>query len=187
MDKEKKMKVMFISDIHGSFYWLEKAMHIYETEAFEKLIILGDILYHGPRNPLPKGYDCQKVANLLNGYKDDIVAVRGNCDAEVDQMLLAFDIMQQSRHIEIEGYPFFLSHGHHDNEDHIPILADRTIFAYGHFHVPIAKKIDQIYVVNPSSLSLPKQGKPSYGIYENHVFTIKEVDGKEVKKIDLKR
>lgn len=179
------MKVMFISDIHGSFTWLEKAMNIYEKENFDTLIILGDILYHGPRNPLPDGYDCQKVAQLLNTYQEDIVAVRGNCDAEVDQMLLNFDIMQENREIEIDGHSFFLTHGHHYNEDALPKIKEKTILAYGHFHKPMAKKINTIFILNPSSLSLPKEGVNSYGVYENHSFRIKDFLGNTVKEIDL--
>ena len=106
------MKVMFISDIHGSYAWAKRAMDTYQQEKFDALVILGDILYHGPRNPLPEGYDCQKVAALLNGYKEDIIAVRGNCDAEVDQMVLDFDIMQEHREITWDGIPFYLTHGH---------------------------------------------------------------------------
>ncbi|MFV0394830.1 MAG: phosphodiesterase [Coprobacillaceae bacterium] len=180
------MKVMFISDIHGSYTWLEKAMNIYKKEDFEKLIILGDILYHGPRNPLPDGYDCQKVAKLLNGYENEIIAVRGNCDAEVDQMVLTFDVMQNNKEITLDGHHFFLTHGHHINEEAMPKLNKGDILAYGHFHKPIAKKENGIYIINPSSISLPKEGINSYGVYENNMFSIKDFNGEIVAKIELK-
>jgi putative phosphoesterase len=179
------MKIMFISDIHGSYTWVKRAMDIYQKEGFDKLIILGDILYHGPRNPLPEGYNCQKVAHLLNTYKDDIIAVRGNCDAEVDQMVLSFDIKETYKEIDIEGHHFFLTHGHHYNEDRMPPLKNNSILAYGHFHKPIAKKERDIYIINPSSISLPKEGINSYGIYENDSFIITDFEGNVINKIEL--
>lgn len=181
------MKVMFISDIHGSYTWLERVLDIYKKEGFDKLIILGDVLYHGPRNPLPEGYDCQKVLQLLNTYKDEIIAVRGNCDAEVDQMVLDFDVMQTSKEIEIEGHPFYLTHGHHYNEEILPDIKKGTVLAYGHFHKPIAKEMNGIYIVNPSSISLPKEGNNSFGVYENHQLIIRDFKGNEVSKITLKK
>ena len=146
------MKVMFISDIHGSYYWANKAIEKYHEEKADKLIILGDILYHGPRNDLPKDYNCKKVIALLNPLKKDIIAVRGNCDSEVDQMVL---------------------------------LNENDILIYGHFHKPLAKKENGIYILNPSSISLPKEGTNSYGIYENDCFTIKTFDNEIVKQIQL--
>lgn len=178
------MKVMFISDIHGSSTWLQKAIDIYKNGNFDKLVILGDLLYHGPRNPFPEGYDCQKVAKILNSYKDEIIAVRGNCDAEVDQMVLDFDIMQLHRQITIDGHHFFITHGHHYHEDAMPDISKGTVLVYGHYHKPIAKKRDGIYIVNPSSISLPKEGVNSYGIYENDTFTIKDFNNRNV--LDIK-
>ena len=179
------MKVMFISDIHGSYTWLKRAIDIYEQENFDKLIILGDILYHGPRNPLPDGYDCKKVTALLNEYKDKITAVRGNCDAEVDQMVLEFDCMQDHKEITLNGHPFYLTHGHHEYEDQLPPISKGTVLAYGHYHKPIAKKKDGIYIINPSSISLPKEGDNSYGVLEGDTFMIKNFDKQVVASINI--
>lgn len=165
------MKCMIISDIHGSYPDLKKALEIYEEESMEKLIILGDILYHGPRNDLPEGYAPKKVISLLNQYKQDIIAVRGNCDAEVDQMVLEFPMRADYHELYLDGYRFFLTHGHLYNQNERPLLNKGDVLMYGHFHVPILKKED-IIIFNPSSLSLPKAGVKSYGVYENKTLSI---------------
>lgn len=165
------MKCMIISDIHGSYPDLKRVLEIYEEENMEKLIILGDILYHGPRNDLPEGYAPKKVISLLNQYKQDIIAVRGNCDAEVDQMVLEFPMRSDYHELYLDGHRFFLTHGHLYNQDDRPLLNEGDILMYGHFHVPILKKED-IIIFNPSSLSLPKAGEKSYGVYENSALSI---------------
>lgn len=179
------MKILFISDIHGSYTYLKKAIDVFEKKRIDKLVILGDILYHGPRNPLPEGYDCQKVADLLNQYADKIIAVRGNCDAEVDQMLLHFDIRQDYQILDVDNHHFFLTHGHIYDEDTLPLLKNGDIFVYGHIHKPIAYQKGSVYIINPSSISLPKEGTNSYGIYENHCFTIKDFNNIAIKAITL--
>lgn len=180
------MKLMFISDIHGSSYWAEKAIDKFNEEKADKLVILGDILYHGPRNDLPKEYNCKKVIALLNPLKNKIIAVRGNCDSEVDQMVLDFMMTSDFATIDVDGHHFFLTHGHLFNEEKLPLLNDKDIFVYGHIHKPVAKEENGIYILNPSSISLPKEGVNSYGIYENHEFVIKDFDNQVVKKIKLK-
>ena len=160
------MKVMFISDIHGSYYWANRAIEKYHEEKADKLIILGDILYHGPRNDLPKDYNCKKVIALLNPLKKDIIAVRGNCDSEVDQMVLDFPMRSDYALMDVDQHHFFMTHGHLFNEDQLPLL-------------------NEIYILNPSSISLPKEGTNSYGIYENDCFTIKTFDNEIVKQIQL--
>lgn len=177
------MKIMFISDIHGSYIFAKKALEIYEAEKAEKLVILGDILYHGPRNDLPKGYEPKKVIELLNNYKNKIIAVRGNCDAEVDQMVLEFPIRADYATIDVDNHHFFLTHGHLFDEDHLPNLNIGDIFVYGHIHKQVIKNQNGIYIINPSSISLPKEGNNSYGIYEDNEFLIKELDGRIVKSI----
>lgn len=177
------MKVLFISDIHGSFYYLRKVMDEYEKQEMDKIVILGDVLYHGPRNQLPKGYDCQAVLKLLNGYKEDIIAVRGNCDAEVDQMVLEFDVMADYKKVNLNGIDFFLTHGH--LYEGIPDMAKDCVFAYGHIHKAVACKQDGQYVINPSSISLSKEGVNSYGVLENDIFTIYDLDGTIVKTIQF--
>ena len=116
------MKVMFISDLHGSYYWANKAIEKYHEEKADKLIILGDILYHGPRNDLPKDYNCKKVIALLNPLKKDIIAVRGNCDSEVDQMVLDFPMRSDYALMDVDQHHFFMTHGHLFNEDKLPWL-----------------------------------------------------------------
>lgn len=179
------MKLMFISDIHGSYKWAKEAINKYHEEKADKLIILGDILYHGPRNDLPEEYSPKEVIKLFNPLKKEIIAVRGNCDAEVDQMVLDFMIRSDYATIDVDNHHFFLTHGHIYNEEVIPLLNNNDILVYGHYHVPIAKKVNNIYILNPSSISLPKAGNNSYGIYENNVFSIKEFNGSVVESIKL--
>lgn len=162
------MKCMIISDIHGSYEDLKKVISIFEEEKMDKLLILGDLLYHGPRNPLPDGYNPKEVAILLNKYKDKIIAVRGNCDAEVDQMVLEFPMRADYTQVFIDNHCFFLTHGHIYDKDNMPILNKGDILMYGHYHKPIMEKETGIVVFNPSSISLPKEGVKSYGVYENH-------------------
>ena len=161
------MKLMFISDIHGSYTSAKKAIDIFNEEKADKLIILGDILYHGPRTDLPEGHAPKKVVTLLNEYKDKIIAVRGNCDAEVDQMVLEFDVLSTYTRLYVDDRCFFLTHGHHYDPEHLPSLNKGDVFVYGHYHIPVLKEENGIYIVNPNSISLPKQGEKGYAIYEN--------------------
>lgn len=179
------MKWMIISDIHGSYHDLKRVLEIYEEENMDKLLILGDILYHGPRNDLPEGYAPKKVIPLLNQYKNQIIAVRGNCDAEVDQMVLEFPITSDYHELYIDGHHFFMTHGHLYNEDQLPKLSNNDILMYGHFHKPIAKKKDNLIIFNPSSISLPKEGVKSYGVYENHKLCIFSLEKELLKSIKL--
>lgn len=179
------MKCMIISDIHGSYDDLKKVIHIFEEENMDQLIILGDILYHGPRNPLPEGYQPKAVIQLLNQYKEKIIAVRGNCDAEVDQMVLDFPMRADYSQLYIDGHRFFVTHGHLYNQDEMPLLNKGDILMYGHFHVPIAKEKDGIIIFNPSSISLPKQGVKSFGVYEKHKLTIFSLEKEEITSIQL--
>ena len=156
------MKVLVISDIHGSINDLNK---ILEKEAFDKLFILGDLYYHGPRNPLPEGYNSMKTAEKLNSLKDKIICVRGNCDAEVDQMISEFEILERAD-VEIDGVKYTLTHGRYYNEENIPENCGE-VFLYGHTHIKIQKDIDGIKIINPGSISIPKDGSKSYIIIEN--------------------
>lgn len=180
------MKLMFISDIHGSAYYMNKSLKQFEKENCDYLICLGDLLYHGPRNDLPKDYAPKEVAAMLNKIKDKMITVRGNCDSEVDQMMLEFPILSEYTHLLIDGHRFFLTHGHHYHADALPPLSKNDVLVYGHYHVPIAMKKEGIFILNPSSVSLPKAGTQSFGIYENHIFTIKTFDEEIVKSIDLR-
>ncbi len=180
------MKLMFLSDIHGSIKYLEKAMAKFEEEKADCLVLLGDLMYHGPRNPLPDGYDTKLVADLLNKYSDKIVAIRGNCDSEVDQMLLDFPIMSDYTEIVMENYKIFATHGHIYNNTCMPKLNRGDIFIHGHLHVPIAEVFKEVYYLNPGSVSLPKEGSEhSYGLLFDNVFMIKDLDGDVVKEIKI--
>lgn len=180
------MKIYVISDIHGSFDFLQKVLEKVENTKESYILILGDELYHGPRNPLPEGYNPKKTAELLNQYREKIIAIRGNCDSEVDQMMLEYPILSDYTTIFLEGKKIFATHGHIYNEDKLPKLSKGDIFIYGHTHLPVAKKVNDIYILNPGSISLPKGGnKNSYGVFENGNFFIKSLDNKIIEKINL--
>ncbi|WP_099469965.1 phosphodiesterase [Konateibacter massiliensis] len=181
------MKLMFASDIHGSAYYCEKMLQAYKEEGADKLILLGDLLYHGPRNDLPREYEPKKVLALLNSIKEEICAVRGNCDAEVDQMVLEFPIMADYAIIYYEGRMIYASHGHIHGYDNLPPLKDGDIFIQGHTHVFMAKEENNKILLNPGSISLPKENnEPTYGIIEQSEFLIKNFEKNVIKKITLK-
>lgn len=180
------MKLMFISDIHGSVPALKTALDRCKLEEPDYLVISGDILYHGPRNPLPDGYDPKGVIELLNPLKEMIVAVRGNCDSEVDQMVLDFPIMADYQELLVDDLRFFISHGHLFDND-LPDLVSRDgIYVQGHTHIPMLKKIQTKTHFNPGSITLPKNNEPkTYGLYEDHRICIKQMDGSVYLELDL--
>lgn len=181
------MKLFFVSDIHGSAYYAKKALEIFKKENADYIVILGDELYHGPRNPLPLEYNPQEVINLLNGIGDKIIAVRGNCDSEVDEMVLNFPIMSTYSTIFYNRKRLFLTHGHIYNEANLPKLSSGDVFIYGHTHIPKAEKSGDIFIINPGSISLPKENHPnSYGILEDDVFKIKNLEGETFKEIKIR-
>ncbi|QGU94407.1 phosphodiesterase [Clostridium bovifaecis] len=180
------MKLFFISDIHGSIYYLNKAMEQCKKEEPDYIIILGDELYHGPRNPIPKEYNPEAVANLLNIYKDKIIAIRGNCDSEVDQMVLKYPIMSDYSMILYNGRRLFLTHGHIYNEENLPNISKGDVLIYGHIHVPVAKEQEGIFIINPGSITLPKENTPHcYAVLEEDIFRIKTLDGDTYKEISI--
>ncbi|MGL5000644.1 MAG: phosphodiesterase [Cetobacterium sp.] len=181
------MKIFVISDIHGSTYFLKKALEAYKKEEADYILILGDELYHGPRNPLPQDYNPKEVSEILNKYKDKIIAVRGNCDSEVDQMLLEYPMMADYSIIFLNGKRIFATHGHIYNEEKLPNLSRNDIFIYGHTHLPVTYKKEDIFILNPGSITLPKGGNlNSYGIFKENFFYIKSLSGEIIKKIELK-
>jgi hypothetical protein len=181
-----KMKIFFISDIHGSLFFLERALERYKEEGASYIVLLGDALYHGPRNPLPKDYNPQAVASLLNDYKDKILAVRGNCDSEVDQMLIEYPMMSDYTIILLNNRRLFLTHGHIYNETNMPSLSDNDVMIHGHTHLPVAKKHNGIYILNPGSVTLPKEDYPnSYATLEDDLFQIKDLQGTAIKQLKL--
>jgi putative phosphoesterase len=180
------MKIFFMSDIHGSLYYLEKALQLYKEEKANYIVILGDALYHGPRNPLPEDYKPQLVASLLNQYKDKIMAIRGNCDSEVDQMLIEYPMMADYSIILYNERRLFLTHGHIYNENNLPNLSENDVLIMGHTHIPVAKKYNNIFILNPGSITLPKENNPnSYGILEEDLFQIKDLEGNVIKEIKM--
>lgn len=181
------MKLMIISDIHGSYDDLKRVIDYFDEEHPDKLIILGDILYHGPRNDLPKGYAPKKCISLLNKYKDKIIAVRGNCDAEVDQMVLDFPIRSDYLLLNCDGHNFFITHGHLYDENHFPYLNKGDVYIYGHYHIPVLIKENNYYKVNPNSISLPKKGEKSFIIYENETFILYNIDKQEINRLNIKK
>lgn len=171
------MKLMFASDLHGSLFFCNKLMEAYKKETPDKLILLGDLLYHGPRNDLTKDYDTLKVAEMLNSIKDNLICVRGNCDADVDRAVLEFPIMSDYFIIYLDSRMLFLTHGHIYNKNNLPNLNDGDIIIHGHTHVPIIEKINNIIYMNPGSVSAPRQNNPNtFMIYDNHEFKIKDFD-----------
>lgn len=167
------MKYIVLSDIHGSLKTFNELIEIAKKENITKFILLGDVLYHGPRNPLPEGYDSKELAARINELDLDITAVRGNCDAEVDQMVLDCEILTNDRIIEVNGRRMAMSHGHHHNEQCLPEGA-YEIFAYGHSHLPVLKKENDLVILNPGSLTLPKQNNPkSFAILDENGIEIR--------------
>ena len=172
------MKVFVISDIHGSSKYLEDFMSIYNEENDKSLIILGDVLYHGPRNPLPEGYDSQRVIQILSPLKDDVLWIRGNCDAEVDEMVLGFNAISNKK-LSLNGKTFYLTHGHRINEI-IDEVKEGDILLHGHTHINYLKVEDGIIKGNPGSLSLPKENtKRSFMVISEDKIEVLSLD-KEV-------
>ena len=172
------MKIMIASDIHGSAYYCKKMIDRYHVEKPEKLLLLGDLLYHGPRNALPKHYDPQKVIDMLNALKEEIICVRGNCEAEVDQMVLAFPVMADCAHLFVDGIHIFATHGHLYNNQNKPLLQKGEVLLHGHTHVQAMDDSFGYIYLNPGSVSIPKENNEhSYMMYENHQFSIKNLNG----------
>ena len=180
------MKYMFASDVHGSAFYCRKMLEAYREEGAERLVLLGDLLYHGPRNDLPKEYAPKEVIAMLNEMKNEIYAVRGNCEAEVDQMVLNFPVMADYCILAIDGLTFYATHGHVYNENNLPPLQEGDILIHGHTHVLRAELRKGYTLLNPGSVSIPKEGNPpTYAIYEDGVFSIKDFEGNIIKSIAL--
>lgn len=165
------MKLLIASDIHGSAYWCKKLMDLAEEFQPEHLILLGDLLYHGPRNDLPRDYAPKQVIPMLSAWKEKIIAVRGNCEAEVDQMVLPFPCMADFSMLCADGRTMYLTHGHHHNPDDLPPLTQGSVFLSGYTHVKLDETRSGIRCLNPGSVSIPKDGSHSCILYENGTFT----------------
>lgn len=202
------MKYLVFSDIHGSESFCQKAISFFEIFNCDKILILGDILYHGPRNPLPQGHNPKGVIEILNSYSDKIFCCRGNCDAEVDQMVLNFQVLSDFVHLFDNGLEIFCSHGHvytpllHDGKktagcetaSKSPNLQNPSVFFYGHTHVSVLEKNQAgITVCNPGSISLPKGGtEAGFAVLEtknhenlNHKISLFNMEGQVIKTLEF--
>ena len=167
------MNFVIASDIHGSAYWCGKLVEVIEEVKPDKVLLLGDILYHGPRNDLPRGYAPKQVIPMLSAYKDKIICVRGNCEAEVDQMVLPFSCMADCALVDADGVTMYLTHGHHHSPDNLPSLSEGSIFLSGHTHVKLDEVRKGIRCLNPGSVSIPKDGSNSCMIFRNGEFSFR--------------
>ena len=174
------MKLVLASDLHGSVLYTGQLMKRIEAEAPDRVLLLGDLLYHGPRNDLPEGYAPKQVIPMLNGIKEKIVAVRGNCEAEVDQMVLEFPVMAEYTTLALEnGKLLFATHGHHYNTACPPPLAKGDILLHGHTHVPAWQEFGSgnLYL-NPGSVAIPKENSAhSYMMLTDSGFAWKDLEG----------
>ena len=180
-------KWIIASDLHGDVHSAERLAEIYRTSGAERLILLGDLLYHGPRNDLPDGYDPRGVIAVLSALKEDILCVRGNCDTEVDQMVLPFPILADYAYLSADGLHIFATHGHRFNTETPPPLQKGDILLHGHTHVPAAIEFGEnnLYL-NPGSVSIPKaDSAKSYLLYEDRRFTFYTLDGHAYRTVDL--
>lgn len=184
------MRLMIASDIHGSALYCRKMLDRFEKEQADRLLLLGDILYHGPRNDLPEGYAPKEVISMLNPRKKELLCVRGNCDTEVDQMVLEFPVMAEYCFLELscgenESVTIFASHGHIHNPNKMPPMHAGDILLNGHTHVPACEEITDMngsvyQYLNPGSVSIPKEGSQrGYILFENGIFIWKNLDGEE--------
>ena len=171
------MIYLFASDIHGSAYAMHKLLEVFQSSKASKLILLGDLLYHGPRNDLPCEYNPKETSRLQNSVKELLICVRGNCEAEVDQMVLEFPVLSDSAIMyleQLDGRMIYLHHGHKP----LPPLSSGTIVLSGHTHIPVAEEKDGIVFINPGSVAIPKGGYPaSYCLLVDKTFTIYDFSG----------
>lgn len=177
------MKYMIASDIHGSAFYCRKLLEAYAREGADRLLILGDILYHGPRNDLPKEYAPKEVIAMLNVQKEELICVRGNCDTEVDQMVLEFPILAEYCILEIDGQILYATHGHKQNPKNPPMLKSGDILLNGHTHIPACEAFltesgAKCIYMNPGSVSIPKENSEhGYMVLEKGQFEWKNLEG----------
>ncbi|MBQ2861535.1 MAG: phosphodiesterase [Oscillospiraceae bacterium] len=168
------MKLMIASDIHGSAFYCRKMLEAFKNEHADRLLLLGDILYHGPRNDLPKDYAPKEVISMLNGLKESILCVRGNCDTEVDQMVLEFPVLNEQIFLSIDGTDMLAVHGHKP----FPAVKSGTLILSGHTHVPKIAQENGVIFINPGSVSIPKENSAhGYIIFEHGDFIQKDFEG----------
>jgi putative phosphoesterase len=175
---------MIASDLHGSAFYTRKVLERLDIEGAQKLVLLGDIYNHGPRNPLPKEYAPITVADMLNSIKDKLIVIKGNCDSEVDKMISQFSFVDNL--VLLSGdKTAFLTHGHIYNKDNMPSTKFDYVI-YGHFHTGFIEEKDGVIVANAGSTSLPKNGTPnSYIVLEEGELTLKTLDGEAINRIKI--
>ena len=174
------MKWMIASDIHGNADSCEKMIRRFEEENADRLVLLGDLLYHGPRNEVTEGYQPKTVAGMLNGIREKLLCVRGNCEAEVDQMMLDFPVMAEYALLDTGKKMIFATHGHIWNEDHLPPLLPGDVLLHGHTHIPLHTERNGILCANPGSVTISKNGSPlGYMTFEDGLFLWKTLEGEE--------
>ena len=172
------MKIIIASDLHGSYYYTAQLIEKFHSLKADKLVLLGDILYHGPRNDFPKEYSPQKVFTALNKIANDIICVRGNCDAEVDDMVLDFDVLTPERSLTCNGITMHFTHGHNYSFDNPPAFAkEGDVVLSGHTHVPLDKVKNGVRFLNPGSTSIPKENSNhSFIIFDSGNFSFVKLD-----------
>ncbi len=179
------MKYFIVSDIHGSIKYATQAVEQFNKFNCDKLICLGDVLYHGPRNDLPNEYNPKEVIKLLNNIKDKIICIKGNCDAEVDEMVLEFPLISEIK-IENDGQIAHLTHGHKYSPINKLAAKKGEIVFYGHTHINKIEEIDGIYYINPGSITLPKENTAnSFAIFEPKKVSIYDLNEKLINEIKL--
>ena len=180
------MKIMIASDIHGSACYCKKMIDAYRREGADKLLLLGDSLYHGPRNDLPAGYNPKEVSAMLNVLADEILCVRGNCDAEVDQLMLDFPVLAEYCILYLGERMIIATHGHHFNEEAFPKLKKGDILLNGHFHIPKCVDHGDYVYMNPGSVSIPKENSAhGYILLTDGTFQWKDLDGNSYMKYQI--
>lgn len=173
------MKWLIASDIHGSAYFCRKLMEAAEREGADRLLLLGDLLYHGPRNDLPAEYDPKQVLAMLNQKKEKIYCMRGNCDSEVDQMVLEFPMMGDYCLLPVGERMIYATHGHRFHMHALPPMQPGDLLLHGHTHIPAWQPFGQDnFYLNPGSVSIPKEGSEhSYLILSGTEFVWKNLSG----------
>ncbi len=178
------MKILIASDIHGSAKFTKELAARFEEEGADRLVLLGDIYNHGPRNPLPEGYDPLGVAQVLNGMTERLTVIKGNCDSDVDTMISEFEFVAEAVLLS-EGKQIFLQHGDRFSIDSLPKNCGDA-FIYGHYHTGFIERRGGVLVANCGSVSLPKGGTPrSYILLDGQTLILKELSGKELARAEI--
>ena len=183
------MKLLIASDIHGCKRATQQLLHYFESEQYDYLLLLGDILNHGPRNPVPERYGPMEVIEQLNEIANKIIAIRGNCDSEVDQAMLHFPMMADYNYLLVEGRRWFLTHGHNYMPDKLPPIDEDDLFCYGHLHTPELRKGAHCWQLNPGSTTIPRYGNPpTFVTYQAHMLSLRHLHtGETLQELSLKR